>query len=146
MKPLARTTVTLTTLTTLTTLLPTAALADVCAKQRPDWLADNGPATGLDELVFLFTSLPGLGILGAFTLAVLTAQKRYFAIAALFSSLIGIALYISATRPDDLTRTAITEGCVGPQTLPIAACVIIAAVSAAVLALLWLRERPAPRI
>ncbi|UYV37548.1 hypothetical protein N4R57_21940 [Rhodobacteraceae bacterium D3-12] len=131
---------------TLIALFPTTALADVCAKQRPDWLADYGPATGLDELVFLFTSLPGLGILGAFTLAVLTAQKRYFAITALFSTLIGVALYISAAHPDDLTRTAITEGCVGPQTLPIAACVIIAAVSIIVLALLWLRDRPATRI
>lgn len=133
-------------LAAILTLMPSAALADVCARQRPDWRAEYGPATGLDELVFLFTSLPGLGILGAFTLAVLTAQKRYFAIAALFSALIGIALYISATNPDDLTRTAITEGCVGPQTLPIAACAIIAALSLAVLALLWLRERAATRI
>lgn len=127
-------------------VLPTTALAEVCVKQRPDWRADHGPATGLDELVFLFTSLPGLGILGAFTLAVLTAQKRYFAIAAVFSVLVGLGLYATAVAPDELTLAAIADGCVGPQTLPIAACAIIAALSTAVLALLWLRERSATRI
>jgi hypothetical protein len=127
-------------------LLPTAALAEVCDKERPDWAPALGPATGLDELVFLFTSLPGLGILGAFTLAVLTAQKRYFAITAVFATLVGAALWLTATAPDDLTRAAITEGCVGPQTLPIASCVVIAALSIAVLARLWLRDRAATRI
>ncbi len=124
-------------------LLPTAALAEVCDKQRPNWDPALGPATGLDELVFLFTSLPGLGILGALTLAALTGQKRYFAITALFSTLVGAALSLP---PDDLTLAAIAEGCVGPQTLPIATCAAIAALSLMFLALLWLRGRPATRI
>ena len=127
-------------------LAPAPALADVCALERPDWDPSLGPATGLTELFFLFTSLPGLGILGALTLAALTGQKRYFVISAVFALVIGAALWINATQPDDLTRTAIAEGCVGPQTLPIVACAIIALVSLASLAWLWLRDRPATRI
>ena len=128
------------------TLLPAAALAEVCDKERPDWDPVLGPATALDELVFLFTSLPGLGIIGALMLAVLTGQKRYFAIATLFSALTAAALYIQSTAPDAVTRTAIAEGCVGPQTAAIATCAIIAAISTASLAWLWLRRPPAARI
>ena len=127
-------------------LLPTQALAQVCALERPDWRPENGPATSLDELAFLFTSLPGLGILGALMLAALTGQRRYFAISAVFATLVGAALTVQDSRPDSLTIAAIAEGCVGPQTLPIAACVIIAAISAASLAWLWLRDRPGARI
>jgi len=136
----------LTRLILLLALLPSAALAEVCDKERPDWNPAHGPATGLDELVFLFTSLPGLGMLGAITLAALTGQKRYFAITALFSALIGAAQWITVTAPDELTRAAISEGCVGPQTLPIAACAILTSTALVFLALLWLRERPATRI
>ena len=72
-------------------LVPVRALADVCALERPDWRPENGPATALDELAFLFTSLPGLGIIGALTLAALTGQKRYFAISTVFAALVGAA-------------------------------------------------------
>ena len=127
-------------------LVPVQALADVCALERPDWRPENGPATALDELAFLFTSLPGLGIIGALTLAALTGQKRYFAISTVFAALVGAALSVQTGAPDSLTLTAIAEGCVGPQTLAIAACAIIAGLSAASLAWLWLRDRPADRI
>ena len=127
-------------------LVPLQALADVCALERPDWRPENGPATALDELAFLFTSLPGLGIIGALTLAALTGQKRYFAISTVFAALVGAALSVQTGAPDSLTLTAIAEGCVGPQTLAIAACAIIAGLSAASLAWLWLRDRPADRI
>ena len=127
-------------------LVPLQALADVCALERPDWRPENGPATALDELAFLFTSLPGLGIIGALTLAALTGQKRYFAISTVFAALVGAALSVQTSAPDSLTLTAIAEGCVGPQTLAIAACAIIAGLSAASLAWLWLRDRPADRI
>ena len=130
----------------LAMLAPLPAWADVCAQERPGWVPENGPATGLDELVFLFTSLPGLGILGALMLAALTAQKRYFAISTIFAGVIGLVLWGYAANPDDITRTAIAEGCVGPMTLPITACVMIAATSAVFLLLLWLRDRPAARI
>lgn len=130
-------------LTALFILLPTTALAEVCDKQRPDWAPEYGPATGLDELVFLFTSLPGLGILGALMLAVLTGQKRYFAIATVFAALVGAALSLP---PDELTRAAIAEGCVGPQTIAITTCAVIAVLSAASLAWLWLRDRAGDRI
>ena len=127
-------------------LVPVQALADVCALERPDWRPENGPATALDELAFLFTSLPGLGIIGALTLAALTGQKRYFAISTVFAALVGAALSVQTGAPDSLTLTAIAEGCVGPQTFAIAACAIIAGISAASLAWLWLRDRPADRI
>ena len=127
-------------------LVPVQALADVCALERPDWRPENGPATALDELAFLFASLPGLGIIGALTLAALTGQKRYFAISTVFAALVGAALSVQTGAPDSLTLTAIAEGCVGPQTFAIAACAIIAGISAASLAWLWLRDRPADRI
>lgn len=120
------------------TLLPTSALAEVCDKERPDWVPSMGPATGVDELVFLFTSLPGLGIIGAVTLAVLSGQKRYFAISAVFAALIGAALMVP---PDAITSAAIVEGCVGPRTAPILACSLIAAISTASFLWLWLRDR-----
>ena len=126
--------------------LPGLAWAEVCDKERPDWIPENGPATGLDELLFLFMSLPGLGILGALTLAALTAQKRYFATAAVFSLVIGVGYYLNSISPDDITRAAIAEGCVGPQTLPVLACVIIGVTSVVFLAVLWLRDRTATRI
>ena len=94
----------------------------------------------------IFTSLPGLGIIGALTLAALTGQKRYFAISTVFAALVGAALSVQTSAPDSLTLTAIAEGCVGPQTFAIAACAIIAGLSAASLAWLWLRDRPADRI
>ena len=127
-------------------LLPGAAWAGVCELQRPDWVADSGPATGLDELFFLFTSLPGLGILGALILAALTRQKRYFAISTVFAVLVGAGYWMNAARPDEATQAAIAEGCVGPQTLPIAALAAIAVTSVVFLGLLWLRDRAAGRI
>ena len=136
----------MTRLALILALVPVQALADVCALERPDWRPENGPATALDELAFLFTSLPGLGIIGALTLAALTGQKRYFAISTVFAALVGAALSVQTGAPDSLTLTAIAEGCVGPQTLAIAACAIIAGLSAASLAWLWLRDRPADRI
>ena len=136
----------MTRLALILALVPVQALADVCALERPDWRPENGPATALDELAFLFTSLPGLGIIGALTLAALTGQKRYFAISTVFAALVGAALTVQTSAPDSLTLTAIAEGCVGPQTLAIAACAIIAGLSAASLAWLWLRDRPADRI
>ena len=136
----------MTRLALILALVPVQALADVCALERPDWRPENGPATALDELAFLFTSLPGLGIIGALTLAALTGQKRYFAISTVFAALVGAALTVQTSAPDSLTLTAIAEGCVGPQTFAIAACAIIAGLSAASLAWLWLRDRPADRI
>ena len=136
----------MTRLALILALVPVQALADVCALERPDWRPENGPATALDELAFLFTSLPGLGIIGALTLAALTGQKRYFAISTVFAALVGAALSVQTSAPDSLTLTAIAEGCVGPQTFAIAACAIIAGLSAASLAWLWLRDRPADRI
>ncbi|MDU8927922.1 hypothetical protein RXV86_11055 [Alisedimentitalea sp. MJ-SS2] len=127
-------------------LLPSVAWAGVCELERPDWVVENGPATGLEELFFLFTSLPGLGILGALTLAALTAQKRYFAISTAFAVLVGAGYWLNDTYPDETTLAAIAEGCVGPQTLPIAACAMIAVTSVIFLGLLWLRDRPADRI
>ena len=127
-------------------IAPLPAWAEVCDKERPDWVAANGPATGLDELFFLFTSLPGLGILGALTLAALTGQMRYFAISLVFSVLVGAGYWMNATQPDEITRAAIAEGCVGPQALPLTALGVIALTSAFFLGLLWLRGRPATRI
>ncbi|MDQ2094036.1 hypothetical protein [Rhodalgimonas zhirmunskyi] len=133
-------------LTALLIFLPSTLMAEVCDKERPDWTPASGPATGLDEMLFLFTSLPGLGILGALILALLTRQKRYLAISALFSGLIATALYVSSTQPDALTQQAIAEGCVGPQGPPVLASTLICAVSLALLALRWLREARAARI
>ncbi len=131
----------------LLAILPAPLLAEVCDKERPDWSRTQGPATGLDEMIFLFTSLPGLAILGALTLALLTRQKRYFAISALFSGLIATALWWEAeTDPTGLRAQALAEGCVGPQGPPILACALICAVSATLLALRWLQDRRAPRI
>ncbi len=126
----------------LATLLPTAALAEVCDKERPDWHLDHGPATGLDELLFLATSLPGLGVLGALTLAMMTGQRLYWGLTAFFATLIAVALWAEQTSdPSGVRALAIAEGCVGPQTLPITACVVTAVFSAIML----LRARPQTR-
>lgn len=127
-------------------LLPARAAAQVCEVQRPDWSPEMGPATAADELLYLFTSLPGLGIIGALVLALLTRQKRYFAVAALFSALISAALHLQSTRPDADTRAAIAEGCVGDASAAVLVTALIAAGSVAALGWLWLRSRPRDRI
>ncbi|MDU9002890.1 hypothetical protein [Sedimentitalea todarodis] len=97
----------------------TPALAEVCDKERPGWTPADGPATGLDEVVFHATSLPGLGILGALTLALLVGGRLYWTLSALFSGVIALALWTTHSAPDDITLAAIAEGCVGPKSLSI---------------------------
>ncbi len=103
------------------------ALAEVCDQERPGWHPQDGPASGLDEVLFLATSLPGLGLLGALTLAVLVGGRLYWALTALFAGVIALALWLLRRAPDDIMNAAIAEGCVGPQGLSIAVCVTILA-------------------
>ncbi len=107
----------------------TPALAGVCDTERPGWHAADGPATGLDELLFHAGSLPGLGILGALTLAMLTGGRLYWALGALFAGVTALALWTARSAPDDLARAAMAEGCVGPQGPSIALCAAISVVA-----------------
>lgn len=121
------------------TLLPAQALAEVCDKERPLWSPADGPMSALDELFHLATTLPGLGIAGALTLALLSGTRLYWALTALFSAIIALSLWAMQNDPLGLTQAAMAEGCVGPQTLTIATCTVICAFALTALVRLHLR-------
>lgn len=119
-------------------ILPSAALAEICDKERPYWSPADGPATGLDELFHIATTLPGLGILGAFTLALLTGRKLYFGVAALFSGIVCLGLWYESRS--GLHALGRAEGCVGDLTLTIWVLATLTLIAFGSLSILWLRR------
>ena len=109
--------------------LATPVWAEVCDKQRPEWNPADGQMTGFGEAYYLFTSLPGLAILGAVVLAATGGVRIYWLLAALFSGAVAAALVAVRNDPTGLTELARIEGCVGPATIPVTICAAIAAVT-----------------
>ncbi len=121
----------------------TARAAGVCETERPEWSPADGPMTGLDELFHIATTLPGLGIIGAFTLALLGGRVIYFAVAALFSGIVALGLwYESRIDPTGLHAAARDAGCVGDYDPAIWVLAVLCLVALG--ALLRLRLRPPP--
>ncbi|WP_372613536.1 hypothetical protein [Aquicoccus sp.] len=124
--------------------LPVTAQADgVCETERPEWSPADGPMTGLDELFHIATTLPGLGIIGAFTLALLGGRSIYFAVAALFSGIVALGLwYESRIDPTGLHEAARSEGCVGDYTPTVWTLVALCLIALGTF--LWFRLRYPP--
>ena len=121
----------------------TVRAAGVCDTERPDWSPTDGPMTGLDELFHIATTLPGLGIIGAFTLALLGGRTIYFGVAALFSGIVALGLwYESRVDPTGLHAEARSVGCVGDYAPAIWVLAVLCLIALG--ALLWLKLRPPP--
>lgn len=125
-------------------LAPQLALAGVCEATRPYWNPEDGDATGMSEIIDLFTSVPGLGILGAILLGILTKTRVYSAIAALFAGIMGIAFWVLESDPNGVTQQAMDEGCIGPQGPVIITCMIITFMSVAAIIRLTMHPPQTP--
>lgn len=107
-------------------LMPSAAMADVCATHRPDWLPGDGAVSAIGEAFHLFTSIPGLAILGAFVLALTRGKRLDWLLTAFLPLVIGVALAVGGTG--DITRAMQAEGCAGPAGLSVTLCILLALV------------------
>jgi hypothetical protein len=97
--------------------LPTIAGAGVCDTQYPDW--DGTPATMLSEALAQFTSPLALILLVASALALrFRSQWGGLAVTLLWAGLVSMIAFFD---PGGTRTQAMTEGCVGPATLFIAA-------------------------
>ncbi len=99
-------------------LHPTAALAEVCEKIRPNW-EPGTPATALGEALYLFTTLPAIILLIASVLAVLKrSQWGTLGLVVLWTGLVSIVTFVDDPFVD---AQALAEGCVGAPSLFIGA-------------------------
>jgi len=105
-------------------LLASPALAEVCETHRPDWSSQDGPVSGLGEALHLFTSLPGLAILGAFVLALTRGRPLDWLLASFLPVVVGAALAYGATG--EITLAMQQEGCAGPAGLSVTICILLA--------------------
>ncbi len=101
----------------LTTLTASPALAEVCAKERPDW--DGVPVSLESAALALFLSPVGLFLLGALAVAVLFRHAMGAALVALLWS----AFFPFLICPDATGRRSarLSEGCDAQPTLFIVA-------------------------
>ena len=99
-------------------MLPSAALAEVCDKERPLW--DGTPITAWSEAVILMTH-PFQVILLAATLFAIWARARVvcFILALLWIGYIPLML---SRDLNDITWAAIREGCIGSTILFMGLC------------------------
>lgn len=108
-------------------LCPTAAIAEVCDKERPFWSRADGPASAWDELIGLSTLPISLALISLAGLALLTRWRILFALTGLLWA--GLALRVIAEHygpiRDDARYFAINEGCIGPPHLFIALAIAI---------------------
>lgn len=109
--------------------LPTAAIAEVCDKERPGWTRSDGPATGLDEFIHLAT-LPLTLVMVALAVTAFMSRRPWFQILmALFWGMMAL-VQIGEDAPvvNDVRWFAIQEGCIGPPHLFIGFAIAICAV------------------
>ena len=109
-------------------LLASPALANVCETHRPDWSPQDGPVSAIGELFHMFTTLPGLAILGAFVLALTRGRPLDWLLASFLPVVVGAALAYGETG--DTTIAMQQQGCAGPSVLSVTACILLALVAA----------------
>jgi hypothetical protein len=98
-------------------VLPGPALAEVCARLRPDW--DGGPVGPVADAIALFSSLPALALLLGTALAIrLRHQGLALGVVVLWTVLVSFAALRGGQ--DGVWQAAATEGCVGSPSLFIA--------------------------
>lgn len=124
-------------LTLVAALSPQAAWAEVCALQRPDWTAADGPRGALGEMGYILTSPLGLMLMAGLVLAFLV-PRRWLAVVAALPAL-GLAWLLMISRQAEGAALAMAEGCVG-SALPTA---ILLVALAAIVLVRGFRARPA---
>ena len=92
-------------------LWPQAALAEVCATIRPDWLAEDGPITGGAETLSILTSPLGLLLVALMGVA-LVFRRRWLAVVAALPALALVGL-LFISRQSDVAAEAMATGCIG---------------------------------
>ena len=97
----------------LALLVPAPALAEVCDKLRPGWVAADGPVGWFGEMLFTFTSPPGLALLVLFGLAMWRGWRWLLALVSLAAFALAFLLYIGSGA--ELAALAQAEGCIGAQ-------------------------------
>ena len=122
----------------LTALLApaTPAWAEVCAKDRPAWVATDGPVTQWGEALSFLTTLPPLLLIAALIAGWVFRQPILFNITIIVALVLLFPL-LFPLNPAALAM-AMTEGCKGPTTIVIA---ILAAICCGALAGLILRRK-----
>jgi len=102
-------------------LCPTAVIAEVCDKERPNW--DGTQASAFTEALALFSTPLGL-ILILSTAVAFTLRNAWLGLGTVvgWTGLVTIAV---SKDPTGIQESAIAEGCTGPPTLFIAAAIAI---------------------
>ena len=100
---------------------PSSALIDACASVRPSW--DGMPVSLLYETLFLFTTLPVLGLLFVTAIAI-WSRIRWVAFIASALWLFAISIMLTADL-HDIRWEARTEGCIGSEALFLGLCAAI---------------------
>ena len=113
-------------------LCPGVVWAEVCDKVRPGWSRADGPASGWDEAVFLFTSAPGLILLALVGISLASGRRGLAAFAAAMGLALGAMRAIDAVRPDTVAAFAAQEGCLGPQGVALTFVFVLAALAGSV--------------
>lgn len=94
-------------------LLPTGALADACARTRPDW--DGTPVSLLDEALFLVATPAALVLIIASLVAV-RFRHQWGALVVVVLWTLFVSL-IAMGDPTGLRAEEVAEGCVGSPAL-----------------------------
>lgn len=108
-------------------LLPGTAWAEVCDKERPNWVPGT-EATAWTEMIALFTTPSSLALLLVTALAVRFRSMWGGVVAAvLWAILVSVVAFLP---PNAIKEQAISEGCIGSSTLFIA---VVAAICVAMI-------------
>ena len=100
-------------ITALALLSPTPALAEVCDKLRPDWVPGSEAVGWFGEIIFTFTSPPGLALLLLFALAMWRGWRWLLVIVTLAAVALAFLLYVG--NGAEMAAAARAEGCIGSQ-------------------------------
>lgn len=106
-------------------LLPGAAWAEVCDKERPNWVPGT-EATAWTEMIGLFSAPPSLVLLVVTALVVrFRSMWGGVLVMVLWTGLVSLLVF---SEPDEVRLQAVKEGCIGSPTLFIA---VVAAICVA---------------
>lgn len=100
-------------ITPMALLSPAPALAEACGQLRPDWVAEAAPVSWVGELIFVFTSPPGIALLVLFGLAMWRGWRWLLALVALAGCALAFLLFLGNSA--ELAAAARSEGCMGSQ-------------------------------
>jgi hypothetical protein len=114
----------------------TPAAAEVCDKVRPAWTPQDGPVSQFENLSLFLSEPIGLIAIGL-TVGALLIRSTWFSAVAIVILMLMAALNVSTWREaDDVTRFAISEGC---MTAPYLTTIVMIAMAASIVTLTWIK-------